>query len=69
MGECASPFQSQELRVSLNLYPSKQISMLNQGYPFAIKRVGECKTKTPTVKKGFDVSGAESTRFELVHPS
>ena len=29
------------------------------------KRVGECKTKTPSIKKGFDVSLAESERFEL----
>ena len=69
MGECATLLQLLQLRVSLNLYPSKHICMLNQGYPFAIKRVGECKTKTPTVKKGFDVSLAESKRFELLQPS
>ena len=43
--------------------------MLNQGYPFAIKKAGKGKTKTPSIKKGFDVSLAESRRFELLHPS
>jgi len=27
------------------------------------------KQKTPSIKKWLDVSGAESRRFELLHPS
>ena len=45
------------------------IKVVNQVAPkqFRVEIIG--KTKTPTVKKGFDVSSAESTRIELVHPS
>jgi len=42
-----------------------RVSMLNQGYPYAIKRVWERKTKTPSFKTGLSVSLAESERFEL----
>ena len=66
MGASAPHLQHLEL-----LYPSKCIHQsallwLSMAHHSASERVGECKTKTPSIKKGFSVSLAESIRFELM---
>ena len=69
MGASAPLPSIQELLYPPICIPQSVYPWLFMSIQLVTKRVGECKTKTPSIKKGFSVSLAESIRFELMHPN